>query len=155
MIIDITRLKDGIAESIAETLEPKVLDIEYVDLRYAGKIVVKGIAQKALHVLTFHGVVERQIEHTCARCLKTVQENIQEPIDFNYDIKDVTEVNMLDDIRDVLILSHSERFLCNAGCKGLCPNCGVDLNIETCSCRLQAAGHPFSKLRGLFNQKRS
>lgn len=153
MIIDITRFKEGVSESIVESLEPKELDIEYVDLHYKGKITVNGSAQKILNVLTFRGTLNSEIEHTCARCLKVVHEIIQEPINFTYDIKGLTEVDMLSDIRDVLILAHPEQFLCDASCKGLCPNCGIDLNTEQCKCQIKSEGRPFSKLRNLFEQK--
>ncbi len=37
-------------------------------------------------------------------------------------------------LRDSLILSLPIRFLCDEGCRGLCPVCGADLNKGDCGC---------------------
>jgi uncharacterized protein len=44
------------------------------------------------------------------------------------------ELDISKDLRDFVILSMPERHLCKEDCRGLCPNCGVDLNTETCRC---------------------
>ncbi len=38
-------------------------------------------------------------------------------------------------IREELILSVPEYVLCREDCRGLCPGCGEDLNVGTCTCR--------------------
>jgi uncharacterized protein len=38
-------------------------------------------------------------------------------------------------IYENLVINIPMRILCDDACKGLCPNCGADLNIEPCSCR--------------------
>jgi len=39
-----------------------------------------------------------------------------------------------DRIRDAVILELPVRIYCTTDCKGLCPQCGQDLNQEACSC---------------------
>lgn len=36
---------------------------------------------------------------------------------------------------DVFILNLDTKNLCSEDCKGLCPGCGVDLNVEPCRCK--------------------
>lgn len=36
--------------------------------------------------------------------------------------------------REAVVLAMPERVLCSPSCKGLCPQCGVDLNRESCMC---------------------
>ena len=35
---------------------------------------------------------------------------------------------------DVFILDLDTKNLCSEDCKGLCPGCGADLNVEPCRC---------------------
>jgi uncharacterized protein len=42
--------------------------------------------------------------------------------------------------------------LCREECRGLCPSCGADRNVEACACGEASPSSPFAKLRGLRNQ---
>lgn len=44
------------------------------------------------------------------------------------------EINLFEIITEQIALSLPMKFTCNERCKGLCSQCGVDLNIETCHC---------------------
>ena len=54
-----------------------------------------------------------------------------------------------DILRQQLYLSLPEKRLCSQDCRGLCPECGVDLNSRTCSCIKETAASPFSVLAAL------
>jgi uncharacterized protein len=43
-------------------------------------------------------------------------------------------VDLGDEIRQMLELSEPMRSLCSEACRGLCGNCGADLNVEKCRC---------------------
>ena len=103
--------------------------------------------EKNLSTVTFKGTIARHVEHVCARCLKEVKENLSDPVEYSYDSTNVDEIDTLADIRDDLILSHPERYLCKDDCKGLCPNCGTDLNAAKCRCSSRQSQNPFSKLQ--------
>jgi uncharacterized protein len=51
-----------------------------------------------------------------------------------YYYPDNPEVDITPDIRDELILALPMKILCREDCKGLCPRCGADLNVESCNC---------------------
>ena len=38
-------------------------------------------------------------------------------------------------MREVFLLEMDTKNLCSQDCKGLCPGCGVDLNVEACRCK--------------------
>ena len=38
-------------------------------------------------------------------------------------------------MREVFLLEMDTKNLCSEDCKGLCPGCGVDLNVESCRCK--------------------
>ncbi len=46
-----------------------------------------------------------------------------------------------------VFLMISEKHLCLESCKGLCPKCGVDLNLESCDCKKELKSSPFSILK--------
>ncbi len=47
-----------------------------------------------------------------------------------YDPLSTTEVDILPDVRDALVLAIPMVHLCRADCKGICPVCGKNLNRE-------------------------
>ncbi|MFP7755452.1 YceD family protein [Thermodesulfobacteriota bacterium B35] len=56
----------------------------------------------------------------------------------------------LDDIfRQQLYLALPVKRLCTVDCRGICPCCGVDLNIATCRCSRVPVSSPFAALAAL------
>ncbi len=50
-------------------------------------------------------------------------------------------------VREAIILSLPLKPLCRDDCKGLCPHCGVNLNLKTCRCEVQKLDPRWSKLK--------
>lgn len=95
-----------------------------------------------------HMVVRGEIHtagmYSCSRCLTPVS------VDRNATLSEVygTEAELPDDvlpyngeyidltetIRETLILSEPMKVLCRPDCKGMCPQCGANLNEGPCSC---------------------
>lgn len=46
------------------------------------------------------------------------------------------DVDLSGDLRDLIILALPGKILCREDCRGLCPNCGADLNVQECTCGL-------------------
>ena len=44
------------------------------------------------------------------------------------------ELDITDDVREEALLLLPMNLLCSPDCRGLCPQCGANLNRETCSC---------------------
>jgi uncharacterized protein len=47
---------------------------------------------------------------------------------------DGMELSLVGPVREALILEDPLSLLCTPDCKGLCAQCGQDLNVESCSC---------------------
>ncbi len=45
------------------------------------------------------------------------------------------KINLTQDAYDYAKLSMPMKSLCSDDCKGLCPKCGKDLNVESCDCK--------------------
>lgn len=59
------------------------------------------------------------------------------------------ELDISQEIRDLVILGLPIRILCREDCKGLCPDCGANLNFENCSCRKEEINPRWEALRQL------
>ncbi|NQU06791.1 MAG: DUF177 domain-containing protein [Calditrichaeota bacterium] len=44
------------------------------------------------------------------------------------------EIDITTEVRDALFLAIPNKMLCRSDCKGLCLNCGVNLNVSECKC---------------------
>ena len=50
------------------------------------------------------------------------------------------QIDLSTGIREAIILSQPITQLCRDDCPGLCPVCGVNLNLEKCSCKVEKVG---------------
>ena len=60
-----------------------------------------------------------------------------------------SEIDLTSYLREVVALALPVQPLCTQECRGLCPRCGVDRNVKTCSCAEPSASSPFAALRAL------
>lgn len=87
------------------------------------------------------------LDLTCDRCLKPFSEektvSYETLLAAELEQEDNDDIVLLEDeeldadelLRDVFILAMDSKHLCSEDCKGLCPGCGVDLNVEQCRCQ--------------------
>ncbi|MCX6639182.1 MAG: DUF177 domain-containing protein [bacterium] len=76
-------------------------------------------------------------EHDCSDTFFYAFEDAQRlPMDSDQALipRNAVDLDITQEIRDTVIIGLPVQFLCRADCKGLCSNCGVDLNLETCAC---------------------
>lgn len=104
-----------------------------------------SVANKEIMV---HGTITGEREVQCARCLRQVKqpfsETFCETYSTNLEIIDIMYV-----VRQTMALTEDIRFLCSPDCKGLCPQCGHDLNEGPCGCKAENLS-PFAVLKGKF-----
>ena len=105
--------------------------------------------------IRLRGSLSAGLELQCARCLETVPQDIKREFELLYrplgadagkDELSVTvaeaeigyyqgEGLLLEDVlREQVLLALPLKVTCRADCKGLCPQCGKNLNQEQCSC---------------------
>lgn len=147
MKIRLADYRIGEVTTVHEQYDPKKLDIEFVDLVYSGPIKLDGTVDKEMDTLTFRGSLHGPMEHVCGRCLRRVPDRLDKSFEFFYEIKGRELIETLDDLREVLILDHPISFVCKENCKGLCPQCGTNLNEGKCNCSLRSSSAPFAVLK--------
>jgi uncharacterized protein len=101
---------------------------------------------------------------SCDRCLEIYKQGFNETIEQLYQLGhselDSDEIEILPDnskeidisqtIHDVFILNRPIQLLCKKDCRGLCVNCGVNLNKKSCNCQQNELDPRFEKLKSLL-----
>lgn len=80
--------------------------------------------------------LEAPVEYVCNRCLAKFQDVFKKSFNVNYEAKPGEVLDIDEDIRQEMILDYPMKLLCKADCKGLCPNCGQNLNVDKCDCEM-------------------
>lgn len=99
--------------------------------------------------ITVRGRVWGERSVRCDRCLKQTQQPFDES--FLEMVSATTEIiDIMSFVRQTLALTEDIQFLCSPDCKGLCAQCGKNLNEGPCACQPEILS-PFAVLKGKFN----
>ncbi len=119
------------------------------------------------------GTVHVPVTLECVRCLKPIQQTVTFPLREQYyptiDVNTGVPLPPPDDelafpidhnhlldlreaIRQNLVVALPMTPLCDEACKGLCPQCGHDLNEGPCDCKPDTTDDRFSVLRQLLEE---
>ena len=122
------------------------------------------------------GCYQGQFEVPCARCVEPVEIPLKADFDLIFRPIGVdagsaersisapeTEIGyyqkdslLLEDVlREQVLLSLPVRTLCKADCKGLCPHCGKNRNLEACTCEEGQTDPRWEALSGLRSRIKS
>jgi uncharacterized protein len=143
---------------------------EGTELRFSAPLSVFGEvlwipSGEVLARLKVQGVLAQE----CRRCLDPVDVRVDEDLDLLFAPKDeseemdedkvrplpehLDELDLLDSIREEMILSQSVLALCKPDCRGLCPQCGINLNEDRCHCSREEADPRWDALRALKEKR--
>ena len=103
----------------------------------------------------------------CRRCLAPVDVEVDDAFDMLFEpVEGTEEAAELDGevyplpargdvldlgpaLREQLLLRVPEHVVCDEACRGLCPQCGADLNRTTCDCVPERPSSPWDALKDL------
>jgi len=140
---------------IRKSFAPGTVDYHTNDFRQTEPLEVRATAELIEGQIRITGDLHTRVEMVCARCLEPVTEEVAREFDLFYKpiasmTKEEEERLKLDDteiaffkgdglfLTDVLaeqvLLSLPMKAICRSDCRGLCPQCGVNLNNEECRC---------------------
>jgi len=118
---------------------------------------VEGNVRYALHAqcvseeLTVRGTLSVDLGLKCTRCSEFFSTTVTDS-DFlrAYSAsKEIDSVDITPDMREDLLLHIPAFPVCSEGCKGLCAQCGADLNKGSCGCEAGERPSPWSALDNL------
>lgn len=87
--------------------------------------------------LLVYGALHTAIAMRCSRCTVFFPVSVAEAsYQTDQEVDKTTEsVDLTDDIREAIILAFPSYPICDTECKGLCPQCGANLNKSACLCK--------------------
>jgi len=144
---------EGLHLSYSE--DPAELDLSVTGASFSQPLAVEILLVKAANAISATGRIKVQGTFECVRCLRRFAVPLDVPVATqflqapppvlpgehrmpteeaeNYYYQD--DVLILDDlVRQEVILAVPFSPQCRVDCRGLCPQCGQDLNAGTCSC---------------------
>jgi uncharacterized protein len=120
------------------------------------------------------GPVQAALSLTCARCVEEFAFSIESELDIEIlpkaSASTASEVELQTDemnlyyfegeeidldpyVFEEVMLNLPIKPLCSDACKGICPSCGRNLNIEQCRCETVAAGTLAEKLKPFLKER--
>jgi uncharacterized protein len=131
---------------------------------------VSGRVRRDGKEVVLRGELHAKLEVVCGRCLKPVelpistefterfvravswaaedQHELREE-DLNIAVFDGETIELDDLVREELLLAVPVNVLCSEDCKGLCPVCGIDRNLNGCQCENNEVDSRWQKLKAL------
>lgn len=114
------------------------------------------------------GQAEIVLAMNCDRCLKPVREKLafqfsrevhapdvvleqQDDEDDDQTFMEGYQLNIEDLLNNEIIINWPSKVLCRADCKGICMQCGKDLNTGTCECDTFIPDPRMAVIKDIFN----
>lgn len=155
MYIDISKLETKTSH-IERDCPPESILFDYRGYRLVGPWhIAADCTKNSRDEVTVRATIQGEIEMECDRCLERLQRQIHQPFEVfllpasripeeeEHEIRgeDIDEsfytqpkISLADMLSEQIVLSIPLKVLCDPGCKGICPECGANLNREVCAC---------------------
>ena len=93
------------------------------------------VATKVNGGILISGRLELDLECQCVRCLEKYGFNIKcEDVCHFYETGANSEIDLTPELREDILITFPQNFICSSDCKGLCPSCGKNRNVKSCRC---------------------
>lgn len=152
-------------------LDAREIDLADAGAELGGDLQLRGRLLKAGDEMLLAGTLRAVFNLICSRCLKdfvqplefdvsatyvqTAETRVRVEANFDEDAR-ITfvgdEIDLLSGIREDLVLNIPVKPLCKKNCRGLCAQCGTDLNERECSCRKEGVDPRLAALRDIRTQ---
>ena len=155
MRIELENLEGGKSD-FAHVYQPEELNPVDERIQLTEPAAVTGKVRLSGNEVFVNGHVETRARVECDRCLKPVELPVSADFALEYITSDkyessssaaeLTEAEMLvsvfdgkaidvdEVVKEQILLAVPTRMLCREDCKGICPECGTDLNSGECAC---------------------
>jgi uncharacterized protein len=160
LLVDVSELLRSPGSSRALALEEEVGGLAVDMAHVAGAPVLELLAESVVEGILVSGRVSGSLSQECSRCLTEVGGAFSVPVeelfvlgpvgadDDAYPIRG-EHIDLEPMVRDAVVLGLPLNPLCRPDCKGLCPECGQDLNEADCGHRPERIDVRWEPLRRL------
>ncbi|HUI40372.1 MAG TPA: DUF177 domain-containing protein [Terriglobia bacterium] len=166
MLISVEELKLH-PVAISQTYPAGALDYHTAEFHQLGNLNVRGTTELIGGEIRIRGHLSGRVEQSCDRCLAPVEVPVECDLDLTYQpmaaiarneevevSADELEVGFftgpgveLDDaVAEQVNLFMPMQVVCGPDCRGLCPTCGANRNLEACHCAAGSEPSPFAAL---------
>jgi uncharacterized protein len=178
LILHIEQIKDkSLSQNFEENAEafPVLADmVQNHECEFLEPLKIRIKAFRVRELFEVQGAFQTRIRLTCSRCLKDFDTSFRSDFELTYSkelasitetsveeevelrVEDIgllnfrgEEINLRDGIQEQVVLAFPVRTLCTETCKGLCPQCGADLNQGACKCKVAPGTNKFAALKDL------
>lgn len=122
-----------------------------------------GVIRLVGDIFHLNGTITAELLLTCSRCLKkfpySIEMDIKEKLSTSASNEESEIISIKNDKIDIdeilennLIIQLPVKRLCSDNCKGLCQQCGTDLNEGQCSCDTVDVDPRLAQLKNLFSK---
>lgn len=165
MLLDLKPLFAGSRDFLSVEYEMDLSEFEFLGVKpFRSPVAING------KIVSRAGIVESQLDcrveyfGNCDRCFTPVKKDYTFKIartivqslenDENDDITVVPDMQLdLDDFCYAdIVMSLPTKLLCKEDCRGLCPECGTDLNLSQCNCENKEIDPRLSALADLLKE---
>ena len=119
--------------SLHKSYDASSLDMERQDIHLPKPFEVDAAIALADKELVVSAGIKAVLAMTCGRCMDDFESTVHLDAVFSYNVHPTDVVDITDDVRQEIILSYPMIPVCKPECKGLCRECGQNLNRESCS----------------------
>lgn len=162
--------------SVSETYPAGALDYHTEEFRQTGNLNVRGVAELVGGEVRFRGHLGTRVRSACDRCLGAVELPVECDFDLTYrpmaTIAREEELELPPDelgvgfysgpgieVADVATeqvnLFMPMQVVCGPECRGLCPACGANRNLEGCGCAEPHVESPFTALLDKLGERQA
>jgi uncharacterized protein len=161
--------------SFAATEFPILAQMQQDEVGFVAPLQFRLRFQKSGQLVEVNGHLETVVALSCGRCLQAYEKDLRsdfaltftpyvaeeqdvedEAVEVELDTDELGLVYYQDDcleltqpLQDQVIMALPISPTCFEDCAGLCPECGCNLNVESCNCEKKIFNSKFSALAGL------
>lgn len=169
MKINVSKIKNISGKTTKMELKETIshLSIDGENIKLLSPLEFAGQIENLGDRLNVMGEVHTTVEFLCNRCMEAMSLEVNAPFsEFFSNHKAVVEgeqeeeiflfegdqIDIDSHITRAILLELPMKALCKEECKGLCPECGINLNFEKCRCIEETIDPRFAALKKLVNQ---
>lgn len=163
MVIDVSKIfsNKNTRKEIHLDLEKEKFFYENEFIQFSKPVKLQLILKSSGDEIALTGSMETELLLACSRCLETFSYSIHielnerlsktlksEDEDIIFIENDILDLNEI--VENNIISLLPIKRLCNKDCKGLCHQCGINLNQSTCKCAIDDIDPRLAKLKELL-----
>jgi uncharacterized protein len=169
LVLNLARIRTP-HERFDEVYPPETFASDTENFTVAGPVKLGFDVYKDKDQFRLDGRVETMLELPCGRCLELFRWPVEAIFDLRYQPRtpqsakpereieeddfstafyENDEIDLVQMMREQFFLALPMKPLCRPDCKGLCPECGTNLNRNTCRCKREWEDPRLAPLKSL------